>query len=232
MINFIICDSNKDFSNNTKKIINKIMIDKNSSYKIFLYDNYSKDLDSMINDECTKNKIYILDLEFGKKSGIEIASQIRNNDFESIIIFYSAHNNVYDLFKIPLIFDCVSKLEPKNLEQSLKNVLKYIKKDFLYISDRNIICNIKFDDILYISTNLENRGIIIVTGTEKINVKMSLNKVSGMLNSNFIKTHRACYVNKNRIYKIDFKNREIIFDNYEMINLVSIREIKNLREKI
>jgi len=232
MINFIICDSNKTFSKNTKEIINKIMINDNNKYQIYLYDKYSVDLDYMINDECTKNKVYILDLEFGNKSGIEIAKEIRNDDFDSVIIFYSAHNEIHGLLRIPLIFDYVSKFEPINLENSLKNALKYIKRDFLYISNRYKKYNIKFDDILYITTNLENRGITIVTDTEKINIKMSLNNVSKMLNSDFIKIHRACYVNKNRIYKVDFKNREIVFDNYETTNLVSIREIKKLKENI
>ncbi|MBQ7141125.1 MAG: response regulator transcription factor [Bacilli bacterium] len=232
MINFIICDSNKTFSNSTKEIINKIMIKENNDYKIHLYKDYSPDLNQIINDTSTANKIYILDLEIGEKSGIEIANEIRKNDFDSIIIFYSAHSEMYGILRIPLIFDYVSKIEPINLEYSLKNVLKYLKKKSLHLNNGNTVYNIKLDDILYISTDLENRGVIIVTDTEKINIKITLNNISKMLNSDFIKTHRACYVNKNRIYKVDFKNREIVFDNYETTNLVSIREIKKLKENI
>lgn len=232
MINFIICDNNKNFSNSTKQTINKFMTNKNNNYKIHLYDNYSPNLTQMINDPNITNKIYILDLEIGEKSGIEIANEIRNNDFDSIIIFYSAHMLYDAVFRIPLVFDYVSKMEPNRLENCIQNVLRYLKSNTLHLKSSNTIYNIKFDNILYITTNLENRGITIVTDTDVINIKMSLNDICCMLNNDFIKTHRACFVNKNRIYKMDFKNREIVFDNNNKINLISIRGLKNLKEYI
>ena len=232
MINFIICDSNKTFSNETKKIINNIMSKNNNQYKMHMYDDYSADLNRLINDKTVDNKIYILDLEYKNANGIEIAHEIRDNDFNSIIIFFTFIHDKYlhILLKTPLIFNCVNKNEPKQLEKSLIKAVKYVKKDTLNLNNGQIIYKIKYDDILYITTNIENRGITIVTTNEKINHRISLNEISKILNNDFVKTHRACYVNKNRIFKVDFRNREIIFDNLERINLISIREVKKLKE--
>lgn len=209
-----------------------IMSENNNEYKIHSYNNYSSNLNQIINDENIDNKIYILDIDFESKNGIDIAREIRDNDFNSIIIFYTSHENIYSILKVPLIFDCITKFESENLEKTLKKALQYIKKDTLYLNKGQTIYKIKYDDILYITTNLENRGITIVTTNKKINIKISMNDISKMLNRNFIRTHRACFVNKNRIFKIDFKNREIIFDNNVKTNLVSVREVKKLKEKI
>ena len=46
---------------------------------------------------------------------------------------------------------------------------------------------------------------------------------------NISQTHRSCFVNKNRVEKIDHKNKTITFDNGEIIDLLSSNYGKGLK---
>ena len=49
-----------------------------------------------------------------------------------------------------------------------------------------------------------------------------------MLDDRFVQTHRACYINNDRKFKVDFTNKTITFDNGEIIDLISDKYRKEL----
>ena len=103
LLRFIICEDNKEFLNKLSNVINKVMMPYNFEYKINKFTQYDKEVERMIHDN-NEIKIYILDIELPVVSGLEIASSIRENDSNSIIIFVTSYlfhycqHNVISLF--------------------------------------------------------------------------------------------------------------------------------------
>ena len=83
----------------------------NFEYKINKFAEYNKELGELIKKKY-EQKVYILDIELGDISGLEIASEIRENgDWESMIIFVTAHPECKDdiFFSRLMALDFISK---------------------------------------------------------------------------------------------------------------------------
>lgn len=90
MIKFIICEDNLDTLERTSQTVTKSMMKYDMEYKVYKFPKYTNELKKLINENGDV-KIYILDVELPGISGLEIASEIREDDDDSIIIFATAH---------------------------------------------------------------------------------------------------------------------------------------------
>ena len=102
-----------------------------------------------------EQKVYILDIELGDISGLEIASEIRENDLESIIIFVTAHNECKnDIFYSRLIavdFIPKDKVWMERFESTMHYVVKTMNKRRILAFESNYNSHrVPFDNILYI----------------------------------------------------------------------------------
>jgi len=232
MINFIICDDDKNVVNKIKNIISKFMMKNEHSYKTHFFNDYNSDFMKIINSNM-QCKIYILDIETPTRSGIDIARQIREKDVDSMIIFITGHeelgstilrNDLMFLSFINKFDDCENRLI-----ESIKKALKmFHKKNILKFKDGNTLYTISMDDILYITRDSIERKCIIKTDYAEIKTYKTLTSICNLLDDRFIKTHRACIVNNDRIIKIDRSKKEIMLDNGETIYLVSQKLIKEV----
>ncbi len=240
MINFIICDSDKNYISKINTLINEIMLSRYYDYSVKTYYEYSNDLKKIIHDDFIENKIYILDIEFkNSKSGIEIAKEIRKNDFDSLIIYFSTMDiskYIYSILNL-FIFDFINKYEPEKLKTSILKAIDVIKiknnrKKTITVRSNRLLCNINLDDIIYIMTNVERRGIIIHTKKNEIYTNMSLKDITEYLDNRFVKTHRSCYVNLDHVSIFDSLLRIIKFDNGDILDLVSGSEVKDIKNNL
>ena len=71
MINFVVCEDNKIILEKNVEIINKTMFNNNINYRIYKFEDYTNDFKNIIYN--SDIKIYILDIELNKTSGIDIA---------------------------------------------------------------------------------------------------------------------------------------------------------------
>lgn len=232
MINFIICDDDKRVVNKIKDIISKFMMKNEHGYKTHIFDDYNLDFMKVMNSKL-QDKIYILDIETPTRSGIDIARLIREKDFDSIIIFITGHEELGStILKNDLMFlSFINKFDnyEKRLTDSIKKALKMLhKKNILRFKDGNNIYTIAMDDIIYITRDSIERKCIVKTEHYEFKCYMTIKDFESMLDDRFIKTHRACIVNKERISKIDKAKREIVLDNGEIIYLVSNRLVKEV----
>jgi DNA-binding LytR/AlgR family response regulator len=120
-----------------------------------------------------------------------------------------------------------------NLKNNLKNSLELAlsivgKKRRVKYFSRGVIYNIEIDCILYITKETVTRNTIIVCDNNTYSLNMSMKNVISELPNEFVQVHRACYVNKKRVSKIDYKDLKITFDNNITINLVSKKYIEGL----
>lgn len=236
MINFIICDDEVEITNLVKNIITKIMFKTNIEYKIHIFNKYDSKFNEAIKSEM-ENKIYILDIEVGSKSGIDIAKTIRNKDWNSVILILTAHSELETIAyksKI-LLFDFISKFDlyDKKMNETITTcVNQLIKNDKLKVRVNRKIEQITFDKIFYITYDTYYRKAIIVTSNKEYQTNMSLKEIKEKLKGKFIYTHRSCIVNLLNVKTFDFTNKKIIFKNNITIDLLSRNYIKEVKKYV
>ena len=90
--------------------------------------------------------------------------------------------------------------------------------------------NVIYDFIYNSKYQKEKKLIKEIKKYEDNSYKISkpLNEIIDMLDSRFIRTHRSCYINKNRLEYMDLTNNIIKFDNNTSIEYLSRRFKKEL----
>ncbi len=239
MINFVICDDEKEFINKISYIIDKIFMDKeiDIEYRVSKFDKYNSKFENLIRDN-NDSKIYILDIEMKDSiSGIDIARKIRKDDWNSIIIMVTSHSELgYEALKAQImLLDFISKFD--NYEYNLENILR---KAIDKVDDKKIIefklygisHRIYVDDILYITTDTVDRKCIIKTTYGDFQINRTINELMEELGHKFYLSHRSCLVNLDKIKLVDWKNNIIYFDNKDSINLLSRDKKKGLKDYV
>lgn len=235
MVNFIICDDNKEIVKSIVKIINKEMMNNELSYKNHIFYDYDKDFLKMIKSELPL-KIYILDIETPSGSGIDIARKIREKDIDSIIIFLTSHLELgYTILKSEFMFlSFICKFDDyKNiLRRSIKRALELLgKKKVLKFEERGSVFTIPLSDILYICRDTIDRKCIIHTNYNVFGINKKLAEMVELLSDDFKQSHRSCIVNMDRVVSINYAKKVILFDNGKEIDLISPNFRKEVSER-
>lgn len=236
MINFIICEDNKHVREINENIISRIAMPRDFNYVVHSFEKYNIKLKNIINTP-SDVKVYILDLELPNKSGIDIAREIRKIDWDSIIIILTSHDELeMKLLKDKLlIFDFISKFD--NYEQRLNDTVNMIIKKVDVKKVLSFRCNkelhhVKYDNILYINKDTFTEKTRIVTIDNEYLVRDSLQNIVKKLDGRFYQTHRACYVNLEKIKTVDFKNNVVYFGHDKSTDYLSRNFKKGLRQQL
>lgn len=205
-MNYIIYNSNK-------KILTKIVqVIKDNSIQstIITFDNYDTKFKDCIREKSNKN-IYILNID--RESNIlalNIAKDIRTEDWTSIIIFTTANESlITTLAKQRLMFLSIISIFD-NFEQNLKYCIKDIETIFNINNSK---------DILYIFS--KNKFTYIVSKNETKKTRISAYYIAKKYN--LIQTHKSYYINFDNIRKIDFNTNTVQFKNGKIIVCISTR---------
>lgn len=225
MINFIVVDDNKKFLDIMSDIITKTMMSNKFVYKTHKFVEYDSDFYDIMNSSLS-NKIYILDIETGEASGIDVARKIRKHDIDSIIIFATVHNEAgLVLLKDDLMFlNFICKFDDfeNKLSNSINKALEFIHhKVNIKFEDRGTIYTIPLSDILYVTKESNDRKCIIKTANSEFKVSLTLKEVVELCDNKLIQTHRSCFVNMDRVRVIDKHDNIIVFDNGLSIDMLS-----------
>lgn len=225
MINFILCEDNKNINKKVCDIIDKEMMKNKLAYKKHTFFDYDSSFFNIMTDGIPA-KIYILDIETPSASGIDIARRIREFDIDSIIIFLTSHNELGSvLLKDELMFlTFICKFDDmeKRLISAIKNSIKMLGvRQAIRFIDHGILYTIPLNSIFYITTDTTTRKSVVVTDCNQFFVSKTFNEITSMLDDRFKQTHRACFVNMNKVIKIDKKNNTILFENNVKIDLLS-----------
>lgn len=237
MVRFIVCEDNKEFMTRLQTSINKVMMPYNFEYKINKFSEYNKDLVKVINKQ-HELKIYILDIELGEVSGLEIASEIREKDQDSVIVFVTQHNECRnDIFYSRLIaYDYIPKdrFWKDRFESTIALIIKAMNKRRILSYEYNYNSyRIPFDEILYIEKMQENQKCMIFTeDEEQYEISTSMIQLAKRLGPNFFQSHKSCIINLDKVKKINYADNTITFRNGEEVYLISNRRKKQLREYV
>lgn len=237
MLRFIVCEDNKDFLGRLCTIVNKVMMPYNFEYKISRFTEYNKKVEEIIKKKY-EQKVYILDIELGDVSGLEIASEIRQHDLESIIIFVTAHNECKnDIFYSRLLaIDYIpkDKLWAERFESTIEYTVKAINKRRVLAFEYNYTSyRIPFDDILYIEKIQDIQKCVINTENgDQFEINTTIKELVKLLGPSFFQSHKSCIVNVEKIKKINYSDNTITFINNECVYLLSNRKKNQLREYV
>lgn len=237
MLRFIICEDNKEFIDKLSIIINKVMMPYNFEYKINKYREYNKEVEELILRK-NEQKIYILDIELPIISGLEIASNIRENDLESMIIFVTSHpecqNDIFYSRLLAIDFINKDRLWQKRFEDTILYTIKNINNrrvisfEFNYNSYR-----LPIDQILYVEKVPENQKcIFVMEDGNTYEIMSSITKLKDKLGANFYQSHKSYLINIDKIKKINYHENTITFQNNETLYILSNRNKKGLREYV
>ena len=96
MIKYVVIDDEPKDLELVEKIINKVLFKTENEYEIHKFSKYNSELEKIIIDN-SQPKVYIIDIELdNKKSGLDIARQIRENDWDSEIIIITNHDRMFE----------------------------------------------------------------------------------------------------------------------------------------
>lgn len=238
MIKFIICDDNQDALDKANQAVTKIMMKYETEYKVYKYTKYNSELKKLIQEDEGNTKIYILDIELPRISGLEIASEIREEDDKSLIIFVTAHSECKnDIFYSRLqAIDFISKYHryQERLEETIEHILTRIYREkALEFTYNHTFNRVLYKEITYIEKmSSQNKCIIHLLNKEEKYMTIPIAKLYVMLKPAFYQTHKSCIVNKENIKKIDFTNQIIYFKNGDKIDLLTPGAKKGLREYV
>lgn len=234
MINFIVCDSNKVVVAEVKRLIEQKMMKNDICYQIHTFYKYDDEFNSIINKPMS-NKIYILDIETSNISGIDVAKTIRNNDYQSVIIFL-ASDDKYGQFLLQKEFPFLSFINKTNdLDSKLFKSLQICMKKFnlskmLNYSINGSFYNIPVDDIIYVSRDQVERKCFIKTSYLEAMISKPLSEIKEILGDEFIYSHRSCLINQSKVRVVDTNAHKIYFSDNLVIDLFSQIYRKELKK--
>ena len=226
MIKYVVIDDeNKDLEL-VEKVINKVLFKTENEYEIYKFNKYNTELEKLINDN-SEPKIYIIDIELdNKKSGLDIARKIRENDWDSEIIIITNHDRMFEtVYKtIYKVFNFIEKFD--NMESRLEEDLTVIskrnfdKEKFVYENNK-ISLQIYLKDILYIYRDTVERKLVIITTNNKYLVNLTIKEMLDKLDYRFKQVHRACIVNSERVRMFVWQNGYFELETGENIYMLS-----------
>ncbi len=226
MIRFICVEDEKKYQDWVRSIITNISFKLNDDYEIAMYIRLDEKLKEEIRSQ-DKAKVYIMDIELdGKESGINIASLIRDDDWESEIIFITNHDGMFkDVYKnIYKVFDFVEKFHEFE-SQLTKDIIEIVSHKFdnkMFVHQGKYAnLHIPYKEILYIYRDKEERKVVVVTDKNTFIVGLNINEIIKKLDNRFVICHRACIMNKERAREICYKDRYFVTDTGERVDMLS-----------
>lgn len=232
---FIVVEDERDAQEKIKKLLRKISVQTQIDLEIEYFKNYDEKLQKEI-DNTLYPKIYIMDIELdGEVSGMEVAEKIRDNDWDSEIIFVTTHDKYFDKVhrQILEVFDFIEKFQDmeNRLEKDIRLILdRKADKKMLKINGSHVDVDIYMRNILYILKDKEERKSIIYTDTDDVTFKVSNSLVDLLekLDSRFVQTHKSCIANKTRMIERNYAKGYFILDNGKQVDYLSRKYRKGI----
>lgn len=212
MLNFAICDDNVNILDKFSKILENIFVKHGYDAKVGISTNDVNKLLDYIDDN--KTDVLILDINLkADKSGLEVASKVRESNKDTYFIFTTAHLEYAMMAYKFKTFDYLAKpVTADRLEETIVRLFDDINglpKRYLKLDNKKTI--IDQGEILYIKR--DGMKLIFHTKSRDYETYSSFNKIMALLPSNFVSAHKSFIVNIDNIANLDSIGNIVYFDN-------------------
>lgn len=237
MLRFIVVEDNKDFLSRLANSINKVMMPYNFDYKVNKFTEYNDEIKEIIKIP-NEQKVYVLDIELNEVSGLEIASEIREHDLNSVIIFVTAHpeckNDIFYSRLLAIDYIGKDRFWEERFESTIDYTVKAVNRRRVLSFEYNYNSyRVPFDDIMYIEKLQAVQKCIIYTEDGKeFEIIANISDLAEKLGYGFFQSHQSCIVNVEKIQRINYSDNTITFKNGDLIYLLSNRKKKELKEYV
>lgn len=212
MLNFVICDDNKNMLNKLNKMFDTVFISNNIDASIIFQSTNPKEILDFAKSHTVD--AFILDIQLkSNMNGLDLAEKIREFNKDCYIIFTTGHLE-YSLVAYKLkTFDYIAK--PITLERLEETVLRLVEdingqpKKYIKIDSKNTL--VDENEILYIKR--EGMKLIYHTTSKDYESYSSFAKMEELLPKNFIRCHKSFVVNINKIIHVEPVSNTIYFND-------------------
>lgn len=212
MLNFVICDDNLNILDKLSKMLETIFSKNNFKGKVsFVSNNVDELLDYVY---WNKTDVLILDINLkSKKTGLEVAEEIRKRNKDIYIIFTTAHLEFAMVAYKFKTFDYIAKpITYDRMEATIKRLFDDVygvPKKYLKLDNKNTI--VDESEIKYIQR--DGMKVVFHTDNKDYEIYSSFNKLEDMLPDNFVRCHKSFIANIDNISNVEPVENKIIFDN-------------------
>jgi len=157
---------------------------------------------SSINEK-GNHQIFLLDIDIdgNRKKGLEVASEIRQQDANAVIIFVTTHSEFAPI-------------------QQLKQTLTFVNQKIGDVDDDEMFVfetaqsriQVPMRDIYYFATAATPHKVMLITKTERLEFYANLGDITSV-NKILFSCHRSFLVNLDNIARIDKTQLMIYFEN-------------------
>ena len=212
MLNFAICDDNINILDKFSKILENIFIKYEYDAKIGIRTSNVDELLDYIDEN--KTDVLILDINLkSNKTGLEIASKVRERNKDTYFIFTTAHLEYAMMAYKFKTFDYLAKpVTAERLEETVVRLFDDINglpKKYIKIDNKKTI--IDESEIMFIKR--DGMKLVFHTKNRDYETYSSFNKIQDLLPSNFIRAHKSYIVNINNIANLDPVSNLIYFSD-------------------
>lgn len=218
-MNIFICEDNQEQRLKLEKIIQDILLQDNIQGNINISTSSSEDILTYIKEH-NSTGVYFLDIDIGENiNGIELAKKINKVDRNANIIMITSHAEMSPLtFKYHIgAIDYIVKGREEEIYKRVRDCLKFIDdknkqytlSNCITIENNQSVEKTKYDDIIFFETT-KKRTIAVHTYESYVEFKGTLNEIEKKLDKRFIRCHKSFIVNKDKVVKVD-KRQRILF---------------------
>lgn len=188
------------------------------------------------------HQVFLLDIDIDgdRKRGLEVASEIRQQDAQAVIIFVTTHSEFAPIsfkYKVSALDFIDKTVSNQEFKRQLKQTLSFVNQKVSNIEDEDIFVfetaqsriQVPMRDIYYFATALTPHKVMLITKTERLEFYANLGEITAV-NKNLYSCHRSFLVNLENITRIDKTELMLYFDNGDSCP-VSRLKMKNLLKK-
>ncbi len=240
MINFILCDEEKAFSDCLYGVIFNFFMNYDIECNFTKCVRYDDKFEKIVKND-NEFKVYFLSRKIKDKLGIEVARKIREvyHDWTSIIIIVDSSNAYkYSAFSSRLqILDFINKSEDYEtvIKEDLEKCISVYDRrpNCLKIKNHYVMNFVEYKSIICIEKEQDSKNCIIKTTYGDKIYHGTLNQLEEKLNhKRFIRTHRSLIVNGDYIEYYDIKENKLVFKDGTYTFLVSRNKKKEIFEYV
>ncbi len=211
-----VCDDEKTIIRQIETYLKQIAKEENEEFDILYYGSGEELLKYMpLNID-----ILLLDISMDQLNGIQTAKKLRENGYDSYIVFitgmteyaiqgYEVH--AFAFLQKPLMFADLCKVIHEILQKQNKQ-----NESFLLLDERSETHVLKTSEILY--AEVYHHTSILTFANGKKEYRISLNDIEDKLKDRgFYRVHKSYLINMKKIRKISFDN--ITLENGDLVPL-------------